>query len=82
MVSWISNCGLPEVDHSYPVMNAKDWLLECRNERMSFWRVVEAPDRLAWIESPGRVIPCRSFIWAVDLYLFSHAAVHFKRRCL
>lgn len=35
MVSWVSNCGLPEADHSYPVMNAKDWLLGCRSERMS-----------------------------------------------
>lgn len=35
MVSWGSNCGLPEVDHSYPVMNAEDWLLGCRSERMS-----------------------------------------------
>lgn len=84
MVSWVSTCGLTEADHSYPVRNAKDWLLGCGSERMGLLKkwTVEAPGRLTWLESPGRVIPCRSCTLAVDLYLSYHAAVHFKRRYL
>lgn len=58
MVSWVSSYGLTEVDHSYPVMTAKDWLLGCRSERMGLLKSeLLKLLTLTWIESPGRIIP-------------------------
>lgn len=57
------------------------WSVQVRE--WAFWKVsCWSSWGLTWIESPGRIIPCRSFIWAVDLYLLYQAAVHFKRRYL